>query len=317
MSRYSFGQFVEISQPNIYLSRHRGFMEVSQKKEILGRIPLDDILGLIITGHGCSHSSNILSELAERGIPVSICGSNFMPKALVLPLVGNCRQKIRIQSQAEAGKALKKKLWKQIVQLKLQNQAFVLRENNLPYKGLLNMSKRVKSGDPENLEAHGARRYWTALFSKKFKRDKNGGGVNAMLNYAYAIIRSCVARGAVTAGWHPSLGIHHHNTYNPQCLVDDLMEPFRPLGDYVVKQLFSEGHLEISKEVKKTLSKIAVVDVLGESGTSPLFQVIAQLVYSLSAVLSGKKKNWKANWKIKWDNFKLKALNSETIPHSS
>lgn len=312
-----FGQFVEISQSNVYLSLYRGFIEVSKKNQILGRVPIDDILGLVITGHGSSCSSNILVALSEKGIPVSICGSNFMPKALVLPLVGNCKQKVRIQSQVEASLPLKKRLWKQIVQMKLKNQAQVLKESGLIYEALLNMSKLVRSGDPENLEAQGARRYWTTLFSKSFKRDQKGEGLNILLNYSYAIIRSCVARAVVSTGLHPSLGIHHKNTYNPMCLIDDLMEPFRPIGDYVVKQLSDNGQLNINKEVKATLSKIAVVDMTGDLGISPLFQVISRFVNSFSLVLSGEQKKWTADWKINWDNLRLNILDSKQISDSA
>ena len=318
MSSNSFGHFVEISKPNVYLSLYRGFLEISQSKKLMGRVPLDDILALIITGYGCSHSSNVFVALADRGIPVSICGSNFMPKAVLWPLVGNSRQQMRMQAQAVAGKPLKKKIWKQIVQLKLRNQAYVLKENNLAYEALLCMSNLVKSGDPDNLEAQGARRYWTALFSNNFKRDKNEGGLNAMLNYAYAIIRSCVARGVIASGLHPSLGIHHKNLYNPMCLVDDLMEPFRPLADYVVKQLFEEGFTEVNKEVKTVLSKIAVVDILTASGASPLFQIVSRSVTSLAMLLSHEKQGkWKTSWQVNWDHLKLSALNSEKISHSA
>ena len=317
LSGYGFGKFVEISQADIHLSLYRGFLKISHKSELLGKVPLDDILGIVITGYGCSHSSNILSALAERNIPVSICNSGFSPTALVLPLVGNCRQKIRIQSQVSAGCALKKRLWKKIVKLKLENQACVLKENGLPYQSLWHMSKKVKAGDPENLEAQGARRYWKILFSKNFKRDKNGSGLNGMLNYAYAIIRSCVARSIVSVGLHPGIGIHHQNTYNPLCLVDDLMEPFRPLGDYVVKQLFLEGCAEVDTEVKKTLAKIVIVDIDGKSGTRPLFQVISRFVYSLSMVLAGEAKDWRADWSINWNHLKLDALSTIQLSHSA
>ena len=306
----SFGNFVEISQPNIYLSLYRGFLEVSNKDKLLSRIPLDDILGLVITSFGCSHSSNLLVSLADRGIPVSICGSNFMPKALIFPVVGNIRQKVRIQSQAEAGKALKKNLWKQIIQLKLKNQALVLKENQLNYKFLLDMSKRVKSGDSENLEAYGARRYWITLFSETFRRDQKEEGINTLLNYAYAIIRSCVARAVISTGLHPSLGIHHENTYNPMCLVDDLMEPFRPIGDYVVKQLFDKNILTIDKEVKTILSKVAVVDIIGEIGVSPLFQVISRFINSFALVLAGQKKTLDTAWKIEWSYLNVSNIKS-------
>ena len=205
---------------------------------------------------------------------------------------------------------------KKLFQLKLKNQALVLKENNLNYESLLNMSSLVRSGDPQNLEAQGARRYWTHLFSKKFKRDRYTENINSLLNYSYAIIRSCTARAVMSVGLHPSLGIHHRNFYNPMCLVDDLMEPFRPIGDYVVKQFYDKGIIEVNKEVKQALSKISVVDMLGDSGQSPLFQVISQFVYSFSTVMSGYQKKWEPTLKVKWSNLKLDNLNKD-MSHSA
>ena len=305
---YGLGQFIEISKPNLHLSLYRGFLEVRKKTEFLSRVPLDDVLGVIITGYGCTHSSNILSVLAEKGIPVSICGANFLPKALVLPVEGNCRQSLRIRGQCEVAKPLKKRLWKQVVEWKLRHQAEVLKHCEMPYQWLISMSQLVRSGDPENLEAQGARRYWINLFSKSFRRDQGGNGTNAMLNYAYAIIRSCVARGVVTAGLHPSIGIHHKNIYNSMCLVDDLMEPFRPIADYIVKQLHSQGYQEIDAEVKQILASIASVDVVIDSKINPLFQIIIKLATSLAMVLSGEKKQWNFSFKINWDNFNVDSL---------
>ena len=302
--------FVEISKSNIYLNLYRGFLQIHQKNKLLGRIPLDDILGLVITGYGSSHSSNVLTALAERGIPVSICSSNFLPKALVLPVVGNCRQSLRMGAQAQASIPLKKQLWKQIIKAKLKNQAYVLREKGLDYEALLNMSKRVRSGDPDNLEAQCAKRYWITLFDKHFRRNKEGDGINAMLNYAYAIVRSCVARGVMVAGLHPGLGLHHHNIYNPMCLVDDLMEPFRPVADFVVHDLVSNGWTEVTPEVKHILTKIAIVDIR-ENKASPLFQVTAHFATSLAMTLSGEKQEWPKIDLIHWKNFKLDYLSKE------
>lgn len=318
MSNYSFGQFVEISKPHIHLSLYRGFLEVREKKNLLSRIPLDDIAGISITGYGCSHSSNILVELSDRGIPVSICGSNFSPRAIVIPLIGNCKQNIRIQSQIKMSRSLKNRLWKEVIKLKLKNQSLVLKKCGLPYKKLFNMSDLVQPGDVNNLEAQGARIYWLRLFSKKFKRDKNGNGINAMLNYAYAIIRSCVARSVVTSGLHPSIGIHHKNIYNPMCLVDDLMEPFRPIGDYVVRQLYyGQGCCEVNAEVKKTLANIVVVDVESNFKVSPLFQVISRVATSLALVLSGERRKWDMDLNINWENFDLSYLNAEIVKTSA
>lgn len=52
---------------------------------------------------------------------------------------------------------------------------------------------------------------------------------------------------------HPGLGIHHHNRYDPLCLVDDLMEPFRPLVDRIV--LSNRGALEVAGQRGLGLSR--------------------------------------------------------------
>ena len=308
------GQFVEVSKPNIHLSLYRGFLEVKEKGALLSRIPLDDILGLVITGHGCTHSSNILAELSSRSIPISICGSNFTPRSIVLPLVGNSKQNTRIQSQINMNKNMKKRLWKEVVKLKIKHQSLVLEKLNLSYKKLKNMSNLVRSGDPENLEAQAARFYWLELFSKNFKRDKNAEGINAMLNYGYAIIRSCVARGVVAAGLHPSIGIHHRNTYNPMCLIDDLMEPFRPIVDYVVKQMFENGYNEIDKESKEILSRISNLSI--ESQTS-LFQVISRYATLFAIISVGEKKKFNLDWSLDLELFDLDLIRSQNMSDSA
>ena len=48
---------------------------------------------------------------------------------------------------------------------------------------------------------------------------------------------AATARAVVAAGLHPTIGLHHSNEGNPMRLVDDLMEPFRPVIDLKVWQL--------------------------------------------------------------------------------
>ena len=69
------------------------------------------------------------------------------------------------------------------------------------------LSDRVGSGDPDNMEAQAARRYWPLLFSDAFRRDRDADGVNALLNYGYAVLRAATARAICGAGLHPSMGI--------------------------------------------------------------------------------------------------------------
>jgi CRISP-associated protein Cas1 len=55
--------------------------------------------------------------------------------------------------------------------------------------------------------------------------------VNAMLNYAYAILESQVRMHIVAEGYDPTIGYLHTSTPERQALVLDLMEPQRPVVD--------------------------------------------------------------------------------------
>ena len=106
--------------------------------------------------------------------------------------------------------------------------------------GVAVLAGRVRSGDPSNVEARAARRYWPYVFADlDFRRHRENEDQNILLNYGYAVLRAIVARAICAAGLHPSLGIHHHNRYNAFCLADDLMEPFRPAVDRAVAEYMS------------------------------------------------------------------------------
>jgi len=286
------GQFVEIQGSGRHLSLYRGFLQIRHREELLDRLPLDDLLALIITGPGCTFSSNLIEALTERNITFAICGSNYTPVAYLLPLVGNHVQSARMVAQSQASKPLCKRLWKRIVQAKIRHQAIVLDNCNASGgDALRSMSSRVRSGDVGNMEAQAARRYWPALLGERFRRNPDWTGPNALLNYAYAIVRSCVARAVSAAGLHPSIGLHHHGPTNPFCLVDDLMEPFRPLADYAVWQLLSQGHAEVTPEVKKALSALALVDMPTAQGMTPLFQCAVRQGTSLAQIFTGERRD--------------------------
>lgn len=55
--------------------------------------------------------------------------------------------------------------------------------------------------------------------------------MNAILNYAYAILESQVRIEVVAAGFDPSIGFLHANGPNRPAFVLDLMEPLWPIVD--------------------------------------------------------------------------------------
>jgi CRISPR-associated protein Cas1 len=76
-----------------------------------------------------------------------------------------------------------------------------------PSNAFTNLARTVRTGDPSNIEAQAARRYWPLMMGTNFQRDQNGDGSNAMLNYGYTILRAATARAIASAGLHPGIGI--------------------------------------------------------------------------------------------------------------
>lgn len=283
------GRIIEIAEDGRHLSLHRGFMVVSAGGEELGRVPLDDIGVVLVNAYGATCSNNLIVELARRGAGMVMCGSNHSPVAWLWPVVGHHAQALRMRAQMEATKPLGKRLWQIIVRAKILQQGAVLAALGRPGQGFGLMARQVASGDPVNLEAQAARRYWPLMFGDDFRRDRGRPGINGLLNYGYTILRSAAARSVVAAGLHPSLGIHHRNRANDMCLVDDLMEPFRPIVDLMVVRLVADGVEEVTREAKAALAGITAFDMRTSQGTTPLGVCLDRLATSLGQAFEDKR----------------------------
>lgn len=276
------GRVVEVASEGRHLARLRGLMTVSRNGVEDARVPLDDIGVLLCNARGLSYSNDLMTELARRGVAVVLCGANYLPTAWLWPLEGHHVQAMRMRCQIEASLPLRKRLWQRIVREKIAQQSNVLELLQLNSGSVKTMARRVRSGDPDNVEAQAARRYWPLLFGDDFRRDRYGGGPNPFLNYGYTVLRAAVARAVVAAGLHPSLGIHHHNRLNPMCMVDDLMEPFRPFVDYTSVRLVAESKKELTPESKQALAEVLTLDMHTERGTTPLQTCIERAAQSLA-----------------------------------
>lgn len=276
------GRIVEIAEDGRHLSVLRGFLVVAERGTELGRVPLDDLAAVIANAHGLTYSNNLLVALAERGVPLVLCGSNHSPVAFLWPLAGHHAQSARMRAQLAVSDPVAKKLWKMLVQAKIRRQGAVLAAQGQPDGAFERLARKVKSGDPENIEAQAARRYWPLLMGEDFRRDQDGGGVNGLLNYGYAILRSSVARAVMAAGLHPTLGLHHQHPANSMCLVDDLMEPFRPFVDLAVTRMVAVGHHEVTRDAKRFLALTPSYDLATTKGTTPISTAIQRAATSLA-----------------------------------
>ncbi len=273
---------VEIAEDGRRLARLRGFMTISASDGELGRIPLDDVGIVLVTGHGATYTNNLLVALASHGAALVICAPNFLPVAWLWPIDGHHVQAERMAAQLAATRPMGKRLWRDVVRAKIHHQASVLDRLGKPSGGVFALGKRVRAGDPDNIEAQAARRYWPLAFGKGFRRDQAANGCNALLNYGYTVLRAATARAIVASGLHPSIGIHHSNRYDHLRLADDLMEPFRPLVDLTVAGLTRRGVTELTPEAKRDLVHILGRDLATTAGTTPVSTCILRLAQSLA-----------------------------------
>ncbi len=286
------GRIIEVADDRRHLFLSRGFLVVQdtegERKE-LGQIPLDDIAAVIANAHGLSYTNNLLVALAERCAPFVLCAANHNAVGMVMTIDGNYQQAKRFDAQIAATQPLIKRMWADIVKSKLQQQAAALEAAGAPHIPLQALVKKVRSGDPENFEAQGAKRYWGLLFGDDFRRDQQGGGINAMLNYGYTVLRAATARAVIAAGLHPTIGLHHCNESNAMRLVDDLMEPFRPMIDLKVWQLSKQGETMITPESKRALVRTLYDDMQTSAGATPVMVCAQKLAVSLAQVFLGEK----------------------------
>lgn len=281
------GRVVEVAGDGRHLATERGFMTVSEKAGEIGRVPLDDVAAVIANAHGLTYSNNLLVNLATRGVPVVLCGANHRPAAVVWPVDGHHAQAGRMSDQANASAPLKKRLWQQIVQAKILAQGATLAAVGAEAGGFRLLARKVRTGDPDNVEAEAARRYWRLLLGPDFRRDQDGGGINGLLNYGYAVLRAATARAVMAAGLHPSLGLKHSNRGNALVLVDDLMEPFRPAVDREVHRLKIEGVVDVTTDAKAALARTMVIDLPTNEGLSPMMVCLERLASSLAKAYAG------------------------------
>lgn len=286
-------RIVDIAENDRSLSLSHGNLVVSHEGNPLGRVPLADVHSVLVHGYGTALSANLLNGLADHGIPLFLCGPNHLPKACCLPVVGHFEQAERMAAQTEASLPTRKRIWKTLVSAKILAQAAALeRVGGDSVARLRALARTVRAGDPNNTEAQAARIYWPAMMGSGFRRDPEGGALNRPLNYGYAVLRGAAARAVVAAGLNPSLGVFHAGKRDPFQLADDLMEPFRPLVDEVVRRHredWADGSLDAG--AKATLVEIANAGMATDQGTLSVTRVMIVMAQGLVEVFQGTRRH--------------------------
>ena len=262
-----------------YLSLQDKHLCIAQKDKESVKIPLVDILCVMLESHQVTLTNALLNAFALHKIVVFTCDESHLPSGLFMPFLGHFRSFSVLQSQINLSKQRKAILWQQIVKAKIHNQALLLKMlHKKESEELETLAKSVNLGDLSNNEAKAAAIYFKALFGKNFSRKvqifENGkmGTINAALNYAYAIMRGVITRSLCVSGLNPALGVNHKNQFNAFNLADDLIEPYRIFADSVVVQMVEVGELEESLSLQNRVKLVSILQsaVIVENKLYPL-----------------------------------------------
>lgn len=252
-------------------------------------VSIEDISAILLESRQITITTAALSRLGQRGCAVYTCDEKHLPCAVMMPYQQHSRGLSVLRAQMNMTEPTKKRLWQSIVKAKIENQAECLRlTGHKEESEVLNtMAERVRSGDSENVEATAAQFYFPILFREGFTRE-NDSGVNAGLNYGYAVLRGCIARHLAVYGFMPSLGLHHRSTLNPFNLADDLIEPFRPVVDLLVFHNMDDDS-ELIPENKRLLFNCLNLDIISGAQHHSVSYAIERLVHSLGRSLTTSK----------------------------
>lgn len=211
-------------------------------------IPLDDISVIVLDNLRINISTRMLSIIAEYNIALILCDNKHNPIGYYSSYDNHSRMSKMIGNQISKDREFYDIIWKNIVESKIENQAQVLEileKSEEVVKNIREYGKSVKVGDIDNREAHSAKIYFNTLMNATFSRGNDDILINSGLDYGYTILRSYLARLCVGYGLNTQIGIHHKNEYNRFNLVDDLIEPFRPIVDvYTYKILDGEEYFK-------------------------------------------------------------------------
>jgi CRISPR-associated protein Cas1 len=275
---------VVISRP-AKLKREHYSLAIEQEQTAF--VPFEDIAVIVLNHREITLTHPVLSACGEYGISLFATGDTHHPSGVFLPFLPHSRATRWLRLQLDLPRPVAKQTWASIVRKKIANQAACLRLAGRDGADRLeSYARRVRSGDPDNLEGQAAAFYFSRLFGKDFYR-KQEQFINAALDYGYAVLRGTIARGLVAHGLMPSIGIFHASEQNAFNLADDIIEPFRPVIDlYVATSSIPETD-ELRPTDKAALVGLLNVDVGMPRGKMSVLSAIEHSIESLARIYDG------------------------------
>jgi CRISPR-associated protein Cas1 len=134
-----------------------------------------------------------------------------------------------------------------------------------PSLATITASKRAAflSDSPDACESRAARHYWKYLLprlsewqetNEKRRVPGTREGVNGMLDYGYAILRTAVLRSLAAHGFIAAIGIAHAPKAGSFALADDVIEPLRPWIDRELRQFVQGGKRPMQEWMRQAVA---------------------------------------------------------------
>jgi len=238
-------------------------------------VPLADVAVIVCATRDTEFSSSSLRRMAELNVLLLICNEKFEPCAITLPYYRPTNTEL-LRRQIEWTPEWKTAMWRQIITAKVRNQAAnlahlkrahtvlteianrcekpnpIVTDEKKPSLATLTATKRAAflSDSPDASESRAARHYWKHLLPRlsewqqtdeKNRVPGTREGVNGMLDYGYAILRTAVLRSLAAHGFIAAIGIAHTPKAGSFALADDVIEPLRPWIDRELKVFLQGG----------------------------------------------------------------------------
>ena len=203
------------------------------KADELYKIPLQEILCLVIENPSVSITGHLLNALSENKIITLLCDKKHLPSSFVVPIYGHHKQSRHIAKQLNWNKEYKSLLWQRIIKNKIAKQKQVIQYfyRDIDYSFFDNCVHETKLYDSTNREGS----YFNIILDSGVSRNSDEF-LNAGLDYGYQVLLAVFVRTIISKGYLTEIGIKHKNEFNPFNLACDFMEVFRPMVDFLVLQ---------------------------------------------------------------------------------
>ncbi len=262
-------------------------------------VPVEDVAVIVAAAQDMTITAGALRRMAELNVLLLVCNPKYEPCALTLPYHRATNTEL-LRRQVEWTPAWKEAMWRQIVTAKVRNQAANLAHFKRAHSVLAEIADRCEKGpapgsesqaprpslatltasrraaflsdSPGACESRAARHYWKHLLPRLSQGAQTGEtrrtpgtrqGVNGMLDYGYAILRTAVLRSLAAHGFIAALGIAHAPKAGSFALADDLMEPLRPWIDRELRGFLADGPQPMEQWLPRAVSVLQVEIPMG------------------------------------------------------